>query len=110
MSHFEAVKYNNGADTYCNKDDTRLDGPWTFGAKPFKNNVKGDVAERNKSLIAKGAEQAVLDGDIRLEQYRNVSAAIEEINLKMQEPYCPGHDRGMWIYGPSRTGKSSWAR
>ncbi len=56
VSHFEPVKFNNGADAYCNKDETRLDGPWTYGAKPFKNNVKGDVAKRNAMLIAKGAD------------------------------------------------------
>lgn len=38
-SHFECVKANNGADTYCNKDDTRIDGPWTFGIKPARLNL-----------------------------------------------------------------------
>lgn len=109
-SHFEPVKFNNGADTYCNKDETRVDGPWTYGAKPFKNNVKGEVAKRNAMLMEKGAEQGVLDGDIRLEQYRNVSAAIDEIKLKLQTPYTAPQDRGYWLYGPSRTGKSTWAR
>ena len=60
--------------------------------------------------MAKGAEQAVHDGDIRLEQYRNVEAAINQIQLKEAKPYCPNHDRGVWIYGPSRTGKSTYAR
>lgn len=68
------------------------------------------MARRNNAIYAKGAEQAVFDGDIRLENYRNVSAAIEEIKLKTAEPYCPGHDRGIWVWGPSRTGKSTWAR
>lgn len=25
-------------------------------------------------------------------------------------PFAPTHDRGVWVYGPSRTGKSTWAR
>ncbi len=37
-SHFEPVKYNNGADDYCNKEATRLDGPWTFGIRPARRN------------------------------------------------------------------------
>ena len=48
VSHFEIVKINNGADEYCNKEDTRLDGPWSFGVRPARRNQKGDVARLNK--------------------------------------------------------------
>lgn len=47
ISHFEAVKVNNGADSYCNKVETRVEGPWTFGVKPARLNKKGDLARRN---------------------------------------------------------------
>lgn len=30
-AHFTGVKWNNGADTYCNKEETRVEGPWTYG-------------------------------------------------------------------------------
>lgn len=43
--HIELVKTNNGADDYCMKEDTRVDGPWTFGIKPVKRNSKTDWAE-----------------------------------------------------------------
>jgi len=43
-AHFEQVKFNNGADDYCMKEDTRVEGPWSFGVKPARRNVKGDVA------------------------------------------------------------------
>lgn len=33
-AHFELVKINNGADTYCMKEETRVEGPWSFGIKP----------------------------------------------------------------------------
>jgi len=32
-SHFEAVTIDNGADQYCMKEDTRIEGPWTFGIR-----------------------------------------------------------------------------
>lgn len=41
-SHFEPVIINNGADEYCMKDDTRIEGPWEFGVKP-KNKVTKQV-------------------------------------------------------------------
>jgi len=47
VSHFEFVIKNNGADEYCNKDDTRLDGPWSFGIRPARRDKKGDVARLN---------------------------------------------------------------
>lgn len=37
-SHFEVVKYDNGASDYCLKEDTRLEGPWEFGLKPARLN------------------------------------------------------------------------
>jgi len=46
-SHFEPVKFNNGADEYCNKEETRLEGPWTFGIRPARRNLKGDTARWN---------------------------------------------------------------
>lgn len=33
-SHFEPIKVNHGAHTYCMKEETRIDGPWEFGVKP----------------------------------------------------------------------------
>lgn len=41
-AHFERVKVNNGADDYCLKEDTRVEGPWEFGTKPVKRNSKVD--------------------------------------------------------------------
>lgn len=44
-SHFTPVKRDNGASDYCLKEETRVEGPWEFGLKPARRNVKGDVAE-----------------------------------------------------------------
>lgn len=40
--HFEKVLVNNGADDYCLKEETRVEGPWEFGKKPLKRNSKTD--------------------------------------------------------------------
>ncbi len=61
-------------------------------------------------IVAKGVNKALEDGDIPIEKFNSVSKAINEYLLTSQTPYCPGHDRGIWIYGPSRTGKSTYAR
>lgn len=51
-----------------------------------------------------------MQGLIPLSQYITVEKAINAIKLKTCPKYSPGHDRGVWIWGPSRTGKSTWAR
>lgn len=43
--HIKVVNRDNGAGDYCNKVDTRVDGPWTFGEKPIRRNNKVDWEE-----------------------------------------------------------------
>lgn len=45
LAHFEQVRVNNGADKYCMKEDTRLEGPYEFGVKPVERNSKTDWEE-----------------------------------------------------------------
>lgn len=40
--HTEKVKINNGAHDYCMKEETRVEGPWTYGIKPVQRNSKTD--------------------------------------------------------------------
>lgn len=44
-AHFQEVKVNNGADKYCMKTETRVDGPWEFGVKPVVRSSKKDWEE-----------------------------------------------------------------
>ena len=71
------MKVNNGADDYCNKEDTRLEGPWTHGIKPARLNKKGDLARRNLELVEMGPEKAVEDGIISIINYPKVKSAID---------------------------------
>lgn len=59
FSHFEPVQQNNGADDYCMKEETRVSGPWSFGIRPARKNLKGDCARRNAELRAMGTLEAV---------------------------------------------------
>lgn len=43
--HAEPVLINNGAHSYCLKEDTRIDGPWEYGKKPVQRNNKTDWEE-----------------------------------------------------------------
>lgn len=43
--HIEVVRVNNGAHTYCMKEETRLEGPYEFGTKPVNKASKVDWDE-----------------------------------------------------------------
>ena len=103
--HCEPVVVNNGADTYCMKEETRVEGPWTFGIRPIRRNTKVDW-----EIIKAQAKANQLDeipGQIYVAHYSKLKAiAKDHIRLP---PDCP-HTKGVWIYGPTGCGKSSKAR
>ena len=68
-SHFELVRVDNGASSYCLKEDTRVEGPWEFGIKPARRNVKGETADRNKKILELGVEKCVEEGLIHIKEY-----------------------------------------
>lgn len=65
-SHYELIKINNGANEYCNKEEGRLDGPFSFGVRPARRNQKGDTARRNAEIMELGAVTAMERGIIPL--------------------------------------------
>lgn len=109
-SHFEIVKKDNGAPEYCNKEDTRVEGPWTFGVKPARKDKKGDTKRFNEELVQLGAEEAVKQGLISITQYVSTKKAIDLFRINTT-PVTDSPDlRGTWIYGPPGVGKSRYAR
>lgn len=60
-SHFEEVKINNGAHTYCMKEDTRLEGPFEFGEKPVQRNSKTDWEEVKANAKAGNLDKVPAD-------------------------------------------------
>lgn len=69
-AHFEPVKKDNGAADYCNKEETRLEGPWDFGIKPVKRNSKTDW-DRVRELARKG-DMDKIPSDIFIKHYGNL--------------------------------------
>lgn len=109
-SHFEFVKFNNGADDYCNKEETRLAGPWSFGIKPARRNVRGDLARRNAEIIEMGAEEAVRRGLEPASNYLKLKKSLDALKLATLQATESENLRGIWIWGPPGVGKSRYAR
>lgn len=102
--HFCNVKKDNGADTYCMKEDSRVDGPYEFGEKPMKRNCKTDWD--SVFLNAKRGNFDSIPSDIKVRCYSNLKK-IEKDNLICKDS---SDVRGVWIHGPSGSGKSRLAR
>ena len=101
---------NNGADDYCNKEETRVEGPWSFGQRPARLNKAGDKARLNRELLEMGPEKAVAEGIIGLEKYLQLKKNIDAYKLATSSAIdCEG-TRGTWIWGPPGVGKSHYAR
>jgi len=110
-AHFQGVRLNRGADSYCNKEETRLEGPWSYGIRPAQLNKKGDKARKNLELLAMGPEKALEEGHVGLgRQYLDLVKATEMYTLRKAEAKDTAECRGVWVWGAPGTGKSHWAR
>lgn len=54
-AHIEGVSLDNGIQGYCNKEETRLEGPWSFGE--FKKQGRPTLAKD----VVKMTEEELLD-------------------------------------------------
>jgi len=109
-SHFELVKKDNGAAEYCNKESTRIEGPWTFGVRPARLDKKGDRLRQTEEILTLGPAKALEDGLISLKDYTRVKQGIYAYKIDKMDPYEHPTVRGLWLWGASGTGKSHDAR
>lgn len=109
-SHYEIVKKNNGADEYCNKEDTRVSGPWQFGIRPARKDKKGDCARRNAELVEMGTVKAVEQGYIKAEDALKLERALSMLKILKTEAYTHHTERGEWHWGVPGAGKSHFVR
>lgn len=103
--HVEIVKINNGAHTYCMKEDTRIEGPWEFGEKPVQRNNKTDWEEVKQNAMTGKIDK--IPADIYVKHYRNIKQ-IEKDHMILG-PDAEGV-RGIWLWGDTGLGKSRYAR
>lgn len=102
--HAEKVVYEKGAQRYVLKEETRVDGPWEFGKRPIKLSEKTDWSAV-WALASKG-EIEKIPSPIKVIHYNKLKAIAKD-HIKPKD--CD-HLRGIWIYGPSGSGKSLWVR
>lgn len=104
-ANYEPVKVDNGASSYCLKEDTRVEGPWEFGTKPVKLNSKTDWQE-----VWDKAKEGKIDEiphHVRVQHYGKLKQiAKDHANVEGEAADV----KGVWIHGPAGIGKSRYAR
>lgn len=96
---------------YCSKEDTRIDGPYSYGK--FPNLVKKSSTTRKRIRDWDRALELTKEGRVK-----EVEAAIliphvsnlQKIHHLFGAPTGTEEPRGLWIYGAPGTGKSFYAR
>lgn len=109
-AHWEAMKGTMAqARAYAMKADTRLDGPWEYGeirgaGRPSTLELVGDMVKAGKS----DQDIATEAPTVYMRNYKGIQAL--RIALKITNGQRSG-DPEVWVlWGPSRTGKSAFAR
>lgn len=102
--HAEPCKSDQASIDYCQKQETRCEGPVEFGEPPFHRNKKEDW-----DAIWEAAKQGDLEAippTIRLIHYKTIKAIAKD-HMVFKDA---SHLRGIYIYGPAGSGKSRWVR
>lgn len=102
--HVEKVRVNNGADKYCMKKETRVEGPVEFGIKPVEHNKKTDWEQVWSK--AKEGKLEEIPASIRVIHYNKLKSIAKD-HMEFSDA---DHLRGIWIYGKAGSGKSRWVR
>lgn len=103
--HWEPVKNIDASLKYFVKENTRLEGPWTFGELPVKRNSKDDWEEVFN--LAKSGKIEEIPAQIRVQHYSNLK--------KIQKDYLRTDInaetvRGVWVRGLPGCGKTHLVR
>lgn len=102
--HIEKCRSEEKSIIYCQKEETRVEGPFEFGSKPIHRNNKSDWEGIWNS--AKMGKIEDIPKDILIKHYKNIKQ-IEKDHLKHEDAT---NLRGIWIHGMAGFGKSRIAR
>lgn len=107
-AHWERRKgTQRQARDYCMKEESRVDGPWELGE--FKIQGKRTDIDEFVDELKAGKKMKEVSAMFP-STFVKYSRGLREYQILHSEPYTHHTERGIWYYGPPRTGKSRTAR
>ena len=107
------------ARDYCRKDETRSAGPYEFGewdehATQLAGASKGGQVHRSKLQAIKAAIDADAEDaelyETNFTEMLRYSKSFDKYRLTKTDTFRKQQTKGLWVWGPAHTGKSTWAR
>lgn len=94
---------------YCTKEDTRVEGPWTFGDVPSPGK-RTDLEEACEMVRSGGLRQVADEMPVVFAKFGKGLRDLDSIINRPDVTDAFRERRNVLCYGATRTGKSRWAR
>jgi len=105
--HIEKCKAPLDSLKYCQKEETRVSGPYEQGVRPTWN-IKGQKTS-NKEILSRPLTELVDEEKIHIRDYERIRKCVNLYHLDKKandrEP-----EENLWITGAPGVGKSYWVR
>lgn len=105
-AHIELVRKPRDAWAYCQKEETRVDGPWVTGTPDLRSRKEERTLLRVSALAGKTFAEVCDELDCSIYQVAQVKRAYDLLT----EPYTGPFETIEYVYGPSGAGKSHYVR
>lgn len=106
-AHLEPAQHPSRAMRYCQKTETRVSGPYSFGQPPV--GAPGSAQAEDWQAIydfAKVGDFDSIPARVKVSHMSN----LERIHRRHMAPISQEGCRGVWVHGAPGVGKSHWAR
>ena len=100
-AHIESARDVAASKAYCQKEDTRIAGPWQFG-EDKQEKIKTGSGISAKRMLEMTEEQLL---ELTGQQYL-IAKKVKIEHSKTIQPFLPADVRGEWFYGVPGAGKS----
>lgn len=106
-AHIEVSRCITASIKYCQKEDTRVRGPYEFGTKPEQGR-RTDLEELAKEIMEgkKKPEDFAKINPMAYVRYHKGLQALSELNKKHRDMNVKA--KVIWLWGKAQGGKSYW--
>lgn len=115
-AHCESIRKPEEAIKYCEKEDTRVEGPWYKGERPLKGQGhRSDLDELAQGILDGHSMYALAQEFPRSMLLHSAHAAALAEIVQCGKPPCPPRTEEdaptvVYLFGPTGTGKSRFVR